>query len=428
MQKNDIISGCRDAFNRGLAAAAFFRKNSLREPRIMVGTDHMRQSELLFHAFCTGLMAAGADCISVGMLPVSAAPFLIPTEIADGGVMITASADEVFRYYSSSGTELMGDETDRISGTEVFSDVRATGRFYTDETANEKYSSFILRSAEHDLNGMTVAVDCSDGSSSLLAEKIFSDLGARVYLLDCENDGVTTSEQSEYTDRLSVFVRERRCSAGIYISPLGDRCIAVDENGAIIDGSTILAVLAKDMMDRDMLSERCVTATVDTNLGFTHFAAEQGIRLITAKSGGCYLSEQMKASGCILGGDGSGEIIFRDRHPVSDGFITALELLSAVKRSGKKLSELSSVMERYSRVILSVKIGSRWTERWKNIPEIEDAIAEMETKLDGSGRIIVREIAAESVIRIIAEGRNFDTVNVIAPQISDVIRRCCPSE
>lgn len=180
------------------------------------------------------------------------------------------------------------------------------------------------------------------------------------------------------------------------------------------------------MSERGRLADNAAVVTVMTNIGFSFFAKENGIKMITTKVGDRYILEQMLAGGYSLGGEQSGHIIFRDFASTGDGQLTAIQLLSVMKRSGKKLSELAELMERYPQVMINVKISPRWKEAWKNIPEIEEIIENKEKKLDGSGRILVRESGTEPLIRVMIEGKLFETINEMAVEIADVIRRCCP--
>ena len=205
-----------------------------------------------------------------------------------------------------------------------------------------------------------------------------------------------------------------------------DRCLAVDENGTVVDGDKLIAIFAKDMSERGRLADNAAVVTVMTNIGFSFFAKENGIKMITTKVGDRYILEQMLAGGYSLGGEQSGHIIFRNFASTGDGQLTAIQLLSVMKRSGKKLSELAELMERYPQVMINVKISPRWKEAWKNIPEIEEIIENKEKELDGSGRILVRESGTEPLIRVMIEGKLFETINEMAVEIADVIRRCCP--
>ena len=275
---------------------------------------------------------------------------------------------------------------------------------------------------------MRIAVDCANGSASATAEKLFTGLGAKVYLLSCEPDGTNINDScgSIHLEQLSNFVKANSCDLGIAFDGDADRCLAVDENGAVVDGDKLIAIFAKDMSERGRLADNAAVVTVMTNIGFSFFAKENGIKMITTKVGDRYILEQMLAGGYSLGGEQSGHIIFRDFASTGDGQLTAIQLLSVMKRSGKKLSELAELMERYPQVMINVKISPRWKEAWKNNPEIEEIIENKEKELDGSGRILVRESGTEPLIRVMIEGKLFETINEMAVEIADVIRRCCP--
>jgi phosphoglucosamine mutase len=383
----------------------------------------------------------GADVISLGVVPTPAVAFLVKAMRTDGGVMISASHNSMefngIKLFSSTGFKLSDDIEEEIEAlvldtpeklTQSLKNGSNVGRLTVDREAVTSYIRHILATGEKSFEGMRIAVDCANGSASATAEKLFTGLGAKVYLLSCEPDGTNINDScgSTHLEQLSNFVKANSCDLGIAFDGDADRCLAVDENGTVVDGDKLIAIFAKDMSERGRLADNAAVVTVMTNIGFSFFAKENGIKMITTKVGDRYILEQMLAGGYSLGGEQSGHIIFRDFASTGDGQLTAIQLLSVMKRSGKKLSELAELMERYPQVMINVKISPRWKEAWKNIPEIEEIIENKEKELDGSGRILVRESGTEPLIRVMIEGKLFETINEMAVEIADVIRRCCP--
>ncbi len=285
-----------------------------------------------------------------------------------------------------------------------------------------------MKTVDINLSGLRVAIDCANGSASSTAEKLFAGLGANVFLVNCSPNGININLNcgSTHMEMISKFVVDKRCHIGIAFDGDADRCLAVDENGVLIDGDKLIAIFARDMRDKGTLKKNTAVVTILTNLGFTHFAKNNNINMITTKVGDRYIVEQMLAGGYNLGGEQSGHIIFHDYATTGDGQLTAVQLLSVLKRQERKASELSSIMERYPQVMVNVKIISKWKEAWKNDPIIEEIISENQKKLGSSGRILVRESGTEPLIRVMIEGKRFDQINSMAIEIADKIRERCP--
>lgn len=434
---------CETAMQIGRAAAAVLCRKSGRRAKIIIGKDTRISSDIMEAALTAGLLSVGADVVSLGVVPTPAVAFLVKDMQADAGVMISASHNSMefngIKLFDGTGFKLSDDIEEEIEALvldnpewliESQKNGSEVGRSEIDHSAVLKYVSHILETGEKNLNGLKIAVDCANGSASATAERLFTGLGAKVYLLSCEPDGVNINDNcgSTHMDDLIEFVKEKKCDLGLAFDGDADRCLAVDENGNMVDGDKLIAIFAKDMKERGCLADNAAVVTVMTNLGFTFFAKENNIKMVTTKVGDRYILEQMLASGYSMGGEQSGHIIFRDYATTGDGQLTAIQLLSVMKRTGKKLSELASVMERYPQVMINVKISQQWKEGWKNVAEIEEIIEKKEKELDGSGRILVRESGTEPLIRVMIEGRKFDEINAMAVEIADVIRACCPIE
>ena len=434
---------CETAMQIGRAAAAVLGKKSGRKAKFLIGKDTRISSDIMESALTAGLLSVGADVLSLGVVPTPAVAYLVKEMQADAGVMISASHNSMefngIKLFAGTGYKLSDDIEEEIESLvldtpEKLSELQKSGadvgRMCVDTEAINKYVTHILSTGEESLTGLKIAVDCANGSAAATAESLFAELGAKVYLLSCEPDGVNINDGCGSTclEPLVNFVKEQHCDLGIAFDGDADRCLAVDENGSIVDGDKLIAIFAKDMSDRGVLAENAAVVSVMTNLGFTYFAKENNIKMITTKVGDRYILEQMLAGGYSLGGEQSGHIIFRDYASTGDGQLTAIQLISVIKRSNKKLSELASLMERYPQVMINVKIAPKWKEAWKNISDIEQVIEDMEKELGGSGRILVRESGTEPLIRVMIEGRQFDAINKMAIEIADVIRKCCPEK
>ncbi len=434
---------CETAMQIGRAAAAVLCRKSGRKAKILIGKDTRISSDIMEAALTAGLLSVGADVVSLGVVPTPAVAFLVKDMQADAGVMISASHNSMefngIKLFDKTGFKLSDEIEEEIEALvldepAILADSQKNGaevgRLVYDADAVQRYISHIQETGEKNIPGLKIAVDCANGSASATAERLFNGIGSKIYLLNCEPDGININREcgSTHMEGLIDFVKENGCDLGIAFDGDADRCLAVDENGCMVDGDKLIAIFAKDMKARGTLNDNVAVVTVMTNLGFTYFAKENGIKMVTTKVGDRYILEQLLAGHYSMGGEQSGHIIFRDFATTGDGQLTAVQLLSVMKRTGRKLSELAGIMERYPQVMINVKISRSMKEGWKNIPEIEEIIEKKEKELDGSGRILVRESGTEPLIRVMIEGRNFDEINRMAVEIADVIRKFCPAD
>lgn len=434
---------CETAMQIGRAAAMVLTEKSHRKPKIYIGKDTRISSDVLEAALIAGICSMGADAVLMGVIPTPAVAFLVRKRGADAGVMISASHNSMefngIKLFSGSGYKLSDDIEEEIERLvlDAPEEIAAAmdggahiGKITYDKNAEWDYIRSIMKTVNHDLSGVRVAIDCANGSASVTAERLFGGLGATVFLVNCTPNGININLNcgSTHMEMISKFVTEKKCHIGVAFDGDADRCLAVDENGQLIDGDKLIAVFARDMRDRGTLKKDTAVVTVLTNLGFTHFAKNNGINMITTKVGDRYIVEQMLAGDYNLGGEQSGHIIFRDFATTGDGQLTAVQLLSVLKRSDRKASELASVMERYPQVMVNVKITPNWKEAWKNDEAIEEIISVNQQKLGSGGRILVRESGTEPLIRVMIEGKRFDLINNMAVEIADKIRERCPNE
>lgn len=434
---------CETAMQIGRAAAMVLTQKTKHKPKILIGKDTRISSDVLEAALAAGICSVGADAVILGVVPTPAVAFLVQKRGADAGVMISASHNSMefngIKLFSGKGYKLSDDIEEEIEALILDTPEKIkdqitgganTGRISYDKNAEWDYIRSLMKTIDHDLSGVRVAIDCANGSASSTAEKLFSGLGASVMLINNAPDGVNINDRCGSTclDGLSRFVTENKCHIGVAFDGDADRCLAVDETGAIMDGDKLIAVFAKDMRDKGTLKKNTAVVTIMTNLGFSHFAKANNINVVTTKVGDRYIIEQMLAGDYNLGGEQSGHIIFHDLSTTGDGQLTAVQLLSVLKRSDCKASELSRVMERYPQVMINVKITAAWKEKWKNDSEIEEIISTNQKLLGTSGRILVRESGTEPLIRVMIEGRHFDVINDMAVKIADKIKERCPSE
>lgn len=432
---------CETAMQIGRAAAIVLAKKTKHKPKIIIGKDTRISSDILESALVAGICSIGADAVILGVVPTPAVAFLVEKYEADAGVMISASHNSVefngIKLFDGTGYKLSDEVEEEIEALILDNPEKITlasgcdvGRISYAKDAAWDYIRHIIKTIDGDLSGIKVAIDCANGSASVTAERIFKGLGANVMLIHAEPDGTNINEKcgSTYLTAVSEFVRSNKCHLGVAFDGDADRCLAVDENGEIIDGDKLIAIFAKHMRDNGTLNRNTAVVTVMTNLGFTNFAKANGINMLTTKVGDRYILEQMLLNDYSLGGEQSGHIIFREFAKTGDGQLTAVQLMNILKLSEGAMSTLAGIMERYPQVMINVKIASKWKENWKNVDEIEQIIDLYQKKLGSTGRILVRESGTEPLVRVMVEGKRFDLINDVAVKIADKIKECCPAE
>ena len=426
---------CELALQIGRAAAVVLAGHNTDNTRILIGMDTRSSSDSIAAALCAGICSAGADAELIGEVPTPALAWLTKESSANGGIMVTASHINAefsgIKLFSASGHRLSDDREEEIErlildapGEIVPIPRKKYGRLTFSDEANEKYTAHIKDITDTDLSGLKVAIDCANGCASATAKEIFSSLGAEIVLMGDAPDGTNINKDcgSTHIDALMKFVVEQKCGCGIAFDGAAERCLAVDENGAIVDGDMIVAICAKDMKERGKLSNNSILFTQANNLGLLQFARTNEIGTSASSAGERSMIRRMLECGYSLAGDPAGHILFPDLAPSADGQLTGIMLLDVLKRSGKKLSELAAVIEKCPQVMLNVPIDKRCREVWKNDRAVTGIIDEFEQILGEEGRVVVREVGAEPVIRIMIEGRDFTTINTMALQIADTIK------
>lgn len=425
---------CELAMQIGRAAARIFESPKDEQTKILIGKDMRNSADTIEAALCAGICSAGADAELLGEIPTPALSWHIKRREARGGIMITAShissefnGLKLFSHYGYRLSEERENEIEMLiieRPDELEPKPRKRyGKIIRCENAAEEYISALKELAPVDLSGLKVAVDCANGCTSVTAERIFTELGAEVVMFGNTPDGVNINTSgSTKIDSLMNLVTENNCDCGIAFDGGGERCLAVDENGCLVDGDVIIAACADRMKELGTLRNNSILVTQANNLGLLKFASEKGIGTASAPTGERSMMRRMIECGFSLGGDPSGQIMFPDDSLSADGQLTGIRLLEALKASGKKMSDLAAVIEKSPQVMLNVPIEKKHREVWKNDRAITSIIDEFEGILGEEGRVIVREIGKEPVIRIRIEGRDFSTINTMALQIADTIR------
>lgn len=431
---------CERAMEIGRAAAyVLTRESGKAHPNILVGMDTRISSKILEAALSAGIASVGANALQLGVVPTPAVAYLVNAYNADAGVMISASHNTVeyngIKLFSSSGFKLPDSTEEEIealildkaeeiplcSGTQV-------GRITRLSSACNDYIQHIrdcVGAGDYAGVNRKFCFDCANGSSSATAGKLFSYLGDGCEFIADEPDGTNINDNcgSTHIEQLCEYVRSSGSAAGFAFDGDADRCLAVDEYGNVIDGDRIIAVIAKYMKEKRTLKGNAAVVTVMSNLGFHDFMQENGMTTVCAKVGDRYVLEEMLKNGYNIGGEQSGHIIMLDHATTGDGQLTAAMLIKVMQETGKTLSQLCGDIKDYPQLLINVKITESGKGRWSTVPAITDSISAAENELSGSGRVLVRESGTEPLVRVMVEGKNMDTVQRLAENIADEVRK-----
>ena len=423
------------AMNIGRAAAMVLISDEVEHPTILIGKDTRLSGDMLEGALIAGLCSVGANVELLGVVPTPAVAYLVGKYNADAGIMISASHNPFefngIKIFSSDGCKLPDDLENRIEEIVLDNVVpyalakdENIGKVTRMETAVEDYVDHVAKSIGCDLDGMEIALDCSNGSSSRTAEKLFTKLGAKVHMLFDNPDGININKDcgSTHINRLQNYVREHKLCCGLAFDGDADRCLAVDENGNLVDGDYLIAICAKDMKDRGVLKKNAVVGTVMTNMGFNKFCEANGMTFVSTKVGDRYVLEAMLREGYNIGGEQSGHIIFLDYATTGDGELSGAMILSIMKRTGEKLSTLAKVMERMPQVLINVKVSAEGKLAFYTDKEVKAEIKRVTEILGDRGRILVRVSGTEPLVRVMLEGENLEEIQSLAEESAQVVR------
>lgn len=425
---------CEFAIQLGRAFVAVMAGSKKNRTKVLVGRDTRNSADIIEAALCAGICSAGADAEVIGEVPTAALAWNIKQRGACGGIMITVSHGSAefsgMKLFSHYGYRLGDDREEEIErlirndSEELEPKIcREYGNILHCESAVDDYMNYIRElSAKVDLRGMKIAVDCANGCASYTAEKMFTDLGAEVLIMGGSPDGFNINETgSTNIEDLMSFVTDNECCCGIAFDGAAERCLAVDENGLLVDGDAIVAVIGEYMSRNENLRHNTILVTHANCLGLLNFARSKGIGTSRSHSGERSRLRRMLECSYSLGGDPSGHVLFPDDIPTADGQLTAVRLLEVMKKTGRKMSSIGNILEKMPQIIMSVPIKKDMCKVWRSDPIIMGAVNECEEMLGDEGRVVVTEIGDEQLIRVLVEGKKFSTINGMAMQIVDTI-------
>ncbi len=424
---------CDLAYKIGFAAATVLSKGK-GKPKILIGKDTRRSSDMLENALAAGLCSVGADVEILGVVPTPAVAYLVTELKADAGVMISASHNP-FEYngiklFNSEGYKLadaVEEEIEAIILGETETGAPLSGADLGSVSYNfeaiDLYIDHIVNNVDGDLSGLKIAADCANGSSSVTAEKIFKKLNADYTIINANPDGININDNcgSTHLEGLIDTVKRLKCDIGVAFDGDADRCLAIDENGELIDGDKIIAIFAKMLKDKGRLFGNTAVITSMSNMGFYAFAKREDIDVAVTGVGDRYVLEEMLKNGYSIGGEQSGHIIFLDFATTGDGQTSGVQLISALKASGQKASELGKIMETYPQIMINLRATPDQKAAYKESAVVKAAIDAATAKLGDDGRIVVRPSGTEPLIRVMLEGKDLDFINAVGKEVCDVI-------
>lgn len=423
------------AFNLGRIGAYVLTDETHHKPRIAVGKDTRISGDMLEAALIAGICSMGAEAVVLGVLPTPAVAYLTRHLGLDAGIVISASHNPFeyngIKFFNSKGYKLSDELENKIeshlNNTEVAianpiaGDI---GRKFEIDNAVHSYIDFLKKTIDVNLRGLKIAVDCANGAAYIAAPSVLADLGAEIVVIDYKPDGknINVGCGSTYPGNLQKLVVDTGADVGLALDGDADRLIAVDNKGNLVDGDHILAICAKHMKAKGTLKNDTVVATIMSNMGFDIAMKQEKINVSKTTVGDRYVLEEMLKNDYNIGGEQSGHIIFLDHNTTGDGLLTALQLLAVVKESGKKLSDLTTVMTELPQVLVNAKIKNGNQIKYSEDAEIAQAIKEVEDKLKDKGRVLIRPSGTEPLIRVMLEGENKAEIQEDAHRIADLIQ------
>ncbi len=423
------------AMQLGQAGAYVLTKEKAHKPTIMVGCDTRISGDMLANALMAGACSVGANCVYVGVIPTPAVAFLTQKYKVDAGVVISASHNPVefngIKFFDGNGYKLPDELEDEIEGlirdgmTGVnFPTGPAVGKVKYRTDAREEYINHAIQAVPVELNGMKIVVDCAEGAAYYTSVEALKELGAGIVAIHNNPDGTNINANcgSTHMEELQARVVYEKAHIGLAFDGDADRLLAVDENGRIVDGDQIMAIVGNHMKSHGKLKKDTIVATVMSNLGFFLMGKENGLTIEQTKVGDRYVLERMKEIGASLGGEQSGHIIFLDENTTGDGLLSALHLLQVMVDTGKSLSELAQIMEVLPQALVNAKVANHKKEKYMEYPVIAEAIRKLEAEFAGEGRVLIRPSGTEPLVRVMIEGKNQQVISEEAEKLANLIQ------
>ena len=422
------------AFKLGKAGAHVLKKEN-DKPVVIIGKDTRISGDMLENALAAGILAVGGNVIKVGVIPTPAVAFLARHYGADAGIVISASHNTFeyngIKFFNGEGYKLADlleekiediiissvDVNSHITGDRIGRCLEAT------EDAADLYVRYLLQTVDYRLDGKKIVLDCANGASYQIAVRVYRELGAEVTVIGDKPDGININDGcgSTHPEKMAETVKRVGACIGMAFDGDADRLIVADENGQVVDGDRVIAICARMLKEQGRLAQNKVTATVMSNIGFHKAMEKAGIEVDVTGVGDRYVLEQMLKSGCVIGGEQSGHIIFRQHTTTGDGVLSSLQLMGAVLASGKTISQLAAEIEIFPQVLVNAKINNDYKKTYMEDSEIAAAIARVESALAGKGRVLIRPSGTEPLVRVMLEGEDQEELLRLARGLAELI-------
>ena len=401
-------------------------------PKVVIGRDTRISCDMIEHALTAGLTSTGVNVMTVGTIPTPAIAYLTKTIETDSGIMISAShnpyQDNGIKIFGPDGFKLTDEQEleieSLIDNSEKIKNAsfEKIGKVYGGNELTQKYIQHIKQSITGDLSDIKIALDCANGATTGVAPFIFGDLEADIETIGCQPNGVNINDNvgSTKIETISEFVKENNVDVGFAFDGDGDRVLAVDANGNIVDGDKIMFILAKHLKEQGELKDNMVVSTVMSNIGFYKAIEENELQSVKTAVGDRYVVEEMRKNDYSLGGEQSGHIVLMNYATTGDGILTAVKLANIIKTSGKSLEELASEVNIYPQKLVNIKVVDK-----KAAMEDSDILAEcekVEKELEGNGRILLRASGTENLIRVMVEASSDELTDKYCEQVAKIVR------
>ena len=401
-------------------------------PKVVIGRDTRISCDMIEQALTAGLTSTGVNVMTVGTIPTPAIAYLTKTIETDSGIMISAShnpyQDNGIKIFGPDGFKLTDEQEleieSLIDNSEQIKNAsfEKIGKLYGGSELSQKYVQHIKQSISGDLSGIKIALDCANGATTGVAPYIFGDLEADIETIGCQPNGININDNvgSTKIDTISAFVKENNVDVGFAFDGDGDRVLAVDANGNIVDGDKIMFILAKHLKEQGELKDNMVVSTVMSNIGFYKAIEENRLQSVKTAVGDRYVVEEMRKNDYSLGGEQSGHIVLMNYATTGDGILTAVKLANIIKSTGKSLEELASEVSIYPQKLVNIKVVDK-----KAAMEDSEILAEcekVEKELEGNGRILLRASGTENLIRVMVEASSDELTDKYCEQVAKIVR------
>ncbi len=424
------------AYKLGQAGAYVLASETKHNAKILVGMDTRISGHMLEAALVAGICSVGAEAVCLGVLPTPAIAYLTRLYNADAGVVISASHNPFefngIKFFDSKGYKLPDATEDKIEeliknglGDISLPTGAGVGKKSEGKDALRDYVDFLKSTVDCDLMGLKIAIDCANGASYLPAPILFKELGAEVLTINNEPDGLNINRDcgSTHMSQLKKYVVENGADIGFAFDGDADRVLAVDENGQLVDGDQTMAIIGLELKKAGNLPNDTVVATVMSNLGFDIMAQKNDLKLVKTKVGDRYVLEEMLDKGYVLGGEQSGHVIFLKYNTTGDGLLTAIQLLCVLRSTGKKLSELASIMQVLPQVLKNAKVKNENKYSYMEDELVAKLCRELEDEFHGEGRVLIRPSGTEPLVRVMIEGKDQEYITKRAAELAAIIEQ-----